>query len=89
MTSTAPGTQVLPIRKIHLSYKARQQRTGLDHYCAGELHEVESPIILQPGRAALTDGSMRCTSSSRGWAAGAGTDRHVPNSRLAHWGAAA
>lgn len=35
----------------------------------GELHEVKSPLILQPGPAALTDGVARIADIIRGWAA--------------------
>jgi iron complex transport system substrate-binding protein len=34
----------------------------------GELHEVKSPLILQPGPAALTDGLARLQSIVHGWA---------------------
>jgi iron complex transport system substrate-binding protein len=37
----------------------------------GELHEVKSPLILQPGPAALTDGVRAIAGIIRGWA-----DRH-------------
>jgi len=35
----------------------------------GELHEIRSPIILQPGPAALSDGLEAIASIVRGWAA--------------------
>lgn len=35
----------------------------------GELHEVKSPLILQPGPAALTDGLARLQAIVQGWAA--------------------
>jgi len=35
----------------------------------GELHEVKSPLILQPGPAALTDGLDALRSIVRGWQA--------------------
>ncbi|MDT7834624.1 ABC transporter substrate-binding protein [Aquabacterium sp. OR-4] len=35
----------------------------------GELHEVKSPLILQPGPAALTDGLARLQAIIGGWAA--------------------
>ena len=35
----------------------------------GELHEVKSPLILQPGPAALTDGLERLRAIIHGWAA--------------------
>src|SRR5690606_6527968 len=35
----------------------------------GELHEVKSPLILQPGPAALTDGLDALHASVRAWAA--------------------
>jgi iron complex transport system substrate-binding protein len=35
----------------------------------GELHEVKSPLILQPGPAALTDGLDRLHAIISGWAA--------------------
>jgi iron complex transport system substrate-binding protein len=35
----------------------------------GELHEVKSPLILQPGPAALTDGLDRLHAIIAGWAA--------------------
>jgi len=35
----------------------------------GELHEVKSPIILQPGPAALTDGVREIARIIRGWSA--------------------
>jgi iron complex transport system substrate-binding protein len=47
---------------------AHAARAGWDVILAvrdGELHEIKSPIILQPGPAALFDGLMRCTGSSR------------------------
>ena len=34
----------------------------------GELHEVKSPLILQPGPAALTDGVRAIAAIVRGWA---------------------
>jgi iron complex transport system substrate-binding protein len=34
----------------------------------GELHEVKSPLILQPGPAALTDGLARLQAIVQGWA---------------------
>jgi iron complex transport system substrate-binding protein len=34
----------------------------------GELHEVKSPIILQPGPAALTDGVDEIARIVRAWA---------------------
>jgi iron complex transport system substrate-binding protein len=34
----------------------------------GQLHEIKSPIILQPGPAALTDGINRIAGIIRGWA---------------------
>jgi iron complex transport system substrate-binding protein len=34
----------------------------------GELHEIKSPIILQPGPAALTDGVAAIAAIVRGWA---------------------
>jgi len=34
----------------------------------GELHEVKSPLILQPGPAALTDGLDRLQAIIQGWA---------------------
>ena len=34
----------------------------------GELHEVKSPLILQPGPAALTDGLDALHGIIRGWA---------------------
>ena len=33
----------------------------------GELHEVKSPLILQPGPAALTDGLDAVHAIIRGW----------------------
>ena len=35
----------------------------------GELHEVKSPIILQPGPAALTDGVREMARVIRDWSA--------------------
>lgn len=35
----------------------------------GELHEIKSPVILQPGPAALTDGVREIASVIRAWAA--------------------
>ena len=35
----------------------------------GELHEVKSPLILQPGPAALTDGLAELRRIIHGWAA--------------------
>ncbi|GAA5076787.1 ABC transporter substrate-binding protein [Lysobacter panacisoli] len=35
----------------------------------GELHEIKSPVILQPGPAALTDGVAEIAKVIRGWAA--------------------
>ena len=35
----------------------------------GELHEIKSPLILQPGPAALTDGVQAIASVIHGWAA--------------------
>jgi iron complex transport system substrate-binding protein len=34
----------------------------------GELHEIKSPIILQPGPAALTDGLDALHAVISGWA---------------------
>jgi len=34
----------------------------------GELHEIKSPIILQPGPAALTDGVREIAKIVRAWA---------------------
>jgi iron complex transport system substrate-binding protein len=34
----------------------------------GELHEIKSPLILQPGPAALTDGLDRLQALIRQWA---------------------
>ena len=34
----------------------------------GELHEIKSPLILQPGPAALTDGLDRLHAIVQGWA---------------------
>jgi iron complex transport system substrate-binding protein len=36
--------------------------------CDGELHEIKSPIILQPGPAALTDGIRELSRHIHGWA---------------------
>lgn len=50
-------------------------RLGWDRIPAvrdGELHEIKSPIILQPGPAALTDGVRAIASVIRDWA-----DRHA------------
>ena len=47
-------------------------RTGLADVPAvrdGELHEVKSPLILQPGPAALTDGLDALHAIIRRWAA--------------------
>jgi iron complex transport system substrate-binding protein len=38
----------------------------------GQLHEIKSPMILQPGPAALTDGVREIASVIRSWAARAG-----------------
>jgi iron complex transport system substrate-binding protein len=35
----------------------------------GELHEIKSPLILQPGPAALTDGLDALQRIVQGWAA--------------------
>jgi len=35
----------------------------------GELHEIKSPIILQPGPAALTDGVAEIAKVIRAWSA--------------------
>ena len=35
----------------------------------GEMHEIKSPLILQPGPAALTDGLLRLQQIIQGWAA--------------------
>jgi iron complex transport system substrate-binding protein len=35
----------------------------------GELHEIKSPLILQPGPAALTDGVRAIADIVQGWAA--------------------
>ncbi len=37
--------------------------------CDGELHEIKSPLILQPGPAALTDGVNAIAAIIRAWAA--------------------
>jgi iron complex transport system substrate-binding protein len=34
----------------------------------GELHEIKSPVILQPGPAALTDGVAEIARIVRAWA---------------------
>jgi iron complex transport system substrate-binding protein len=39
----------------------------------GECHEIKSPIILQPGPAALTDGLMALRTAIQGWAARSAT----------------
>ena len=41
----------------------------------GELHEIKSPIILQPGPAALTDGVREIARIINAWAAPAGSGR--------------
>jgi iron complex transport system substrate-binding protein len=35
----------------------------------GELHEIKSPLILQPGPAALTDGLHAITTIIQAWSA--------------------
>jgi iron complex transport system substrate-binding protein len=40
----------------------------------GALHEIKSPIILQPGPAALTDGVRRMHAIIAAWAAGSGAE---------------
>jgi iron complex transport system substrate-binding protein len=35
----------------------------------GEIHEIKSPLILQPGPAALTDGLQALHDIVAGWAA--------------------
>ena len=48
------------------------QRPGWDAIPAvrnGELHEIKSPLILQPGPAALTDGVRAIAAIVQGWAA--------------------
>ena len=37
--------------------------------CDGELHEIKSPLILQPGPAALTDGVRELQRIVHAWAA--------------------
>jgi iron complex transport system substrate-binding protein len=39
----------------------------------GQLHEIKSPIILQPGPAALTDGMEQLQRVILAWAAGTGS----------------
>lgn len=48
---------------------ARQGWSGVPAVRDGELHEVKSPIILQPGPAALTDGVARIHEVLRDWEA--------------------
>ena len=47
---------------------ARPGWAGIPAGRAGELHEVTSPIILQPGPAALTDGVAEIARIVRAWA---------------------
>ena len=42
----------------------------------GELHEIKSSIILQPGPAALTDGVRELHRVIAAWAGGAGLSDH-------------
>ena len=44
----------------------------------GELHEVKSPLILQPGPAALTDGLARLQAIVQGWATRRAGDARPP-----------
>jgi iron complex transport system substrate-binding protein len=53
-------------------------RAGWDRIPAvrdGELHEVKSPLVLQPGPAALTDGVRAIAAIVGGWAARRGAPR--------------
>jgi len=47
----------------------------------GELHEIKSPIILQPGPAALTDGVRAIAAIVQGWAARRGGSVSAARSR--------
>jgi iron complex transport system substrate-binding protein len=47
---------------------ARPGWAGVPAVCDGELHEIKSPIILQPGPAALTDGVQAMAAHIRRWA---------------------
>jgi iron complex transport system substrate-binding protein len=44
----------------------------------GEVHEIKSPLILQPGPAALTDGLRALHARIRAWA-----ERYAVSSRSA------
>ena len=48
---------------------ARSGWSEIPAVCAGALHEIKSPIILQPGPAALTDGVRRMHQVIAAWAA--------------------
>ena len=47
---------------------AREGWTSIPAVRGGELHEIKSPIILQPGPAALTDGVREIAAVIREWA---------------------
>ena len=47
---------------------ARPGWDGIPAVLEGELHEIKSPIILQPGPAALTDGVTEIARIVRAWA---------------------
>jgi iron complex transport system substrate-binding protein len=51
---------------------ARAGWSGVPAVRSGALHEIKSPIILQPGPAALTDGIRRMHEIIGAWAAGSG-----------------
>jgi iron complex transport system substrate-binding protein len=46
---------------------AREGWAGVPAVVNGELHEIKSPIILQPGPAALTEGVQALNRIIQGW----------------------
>jgi iron complex transport system substrate-binding protein len=50
------------------SVAARSGWQGIPAVCNGEIYEIKSPLILQPGPAALTDGLEALHAVMRGWA---------------------
>ena len=69
----AGGDDIFPERAPHhLVAVGQDARPGWDAIPAvrdGELHEVKSPLILQPGPAALTDGVEAIAAIIREWSA--------------------
>jgi len=54
--------------------RARQGWADIPAVRDGELHEIKSPIILQPGPAALTDGVREIAAHIRSWSRRSGPD---------------